>query len=78
MIVTGGLDQRGVDLLLIDLDGSPNKANLGANALLGVSLAIAHAAARPKIVLRMTAVGATISVRKIECSVSGSPTRLFQ
>src|SRR5687768_17533939 len=40
-----GLDQRGVDLLLIDLDGSPNKANLGANAMLGVSLAVAHAAA---------------------------------
>ena len=40
-----GLDQRGVDLHLIDLDGSPNKANLGANALLGVSLAVAHAAA---------------------------------
>jgi enolase len=40
-----GLDQRGVDLLLIDLDGSPNKANLGANALLGVSLAVAHAGA---------------------------------
>jgi enolase len=39
------LDQREVDLLLIDLDGSPNKANLGANALLGVSLAVAHAAA---------------------------------
>jgi enolase len=40
-----GLDQRGVDLLLIDLDGSPNKAHLGANAMLGVSLAVAHAAA---------------------------------
>ena len=40
-----GLDQRGVDLLLLDLDGSPNKANLGANAMLGVSLAVAHAAA---------------------------------
>jgi enolase len=40
-----GLDQRGVDLLLCDLDGSPNKANLGANAILGVSLAVAHAAA---------------------------------
>ena len=39
------LDQRGIDLLLIDLDGSPTKANLGANALLGVSLAVAHAAA---------------------------------
>jgi enolase len=40
-----GLDQRGVDLHLIDLDGSPNKGNLGANAMLGVSLAVAHAAA---------------------------------
>jgi len=40
------LDQRGVDLLLIDLDGSPNKANFGANAMLGVSLAVAHAAAQ--------------------------------
>jgi enolase len=39
------LDQRGVDLLMVDLDGSPNKANLGANALLGTSLAVAHAAA---------------------------------
>ena len=39
------LDQRGVDLLLLDLDGSPAKANLGANALLGTSLAVAHAAA---------------------------------
>jgi enolase 1/2/3 len=39
------LDQRGIDLLLVDLDGSPNKANLGANALLGTSLAVAHAAA---------------------------------
>src|SRR5215218_10063339 len=35
------LDQRGVDLLLIDLDGSPTKSSLGANALLGVSLAVA-------------------------------------
>ena len=39
------LDQRGVDLHLIDLDGSPNKASLGANAMLGTSLAVAHAAA---------------------------------
>jgi enolase len=40
-----GLDQRGVDLALIDLDGTPNKARLGANAILGVSLAVAKAAA---------------------------------
>jgi len=38
-------DQHGVDQLLRDLDGTPNKGNLGANAILGVSLACAHAAA---------------------------------
>ncbi|MEO7038708.1 MAG: phosphopyruvate hydratase [Candidatus Elarobacter sp.] len=37
--------QREVDHALIELDGTPNKANLGANALLGVSLAVARAAA---------------------------------
>jgi enolase len=40
-----GLDQRGVDLAMIDADGTPNKARLGANAILGVSLATAKAAA---------------------------------
>jgi enolase 1/2/3 len=39
------LDQAGLDRALIDLDGTPNKARLGANAILGVSLAAAHAAA---------------------------------
>jgi enolase len=39
------LDQRGLDAVLIDLDGTPNKSRLGANAVLGVSLAVAHAAA---------------------------------
>jgi enolase len=39
------LDQVGVDRLLISLDGTPNKSKLGANALLGASLAVAHAAA---------------------------------
>ena len=39
------LDQRRVDRLLLDLDGTPDKSNLGANALLGVSLAVARAAA---------------------------------
>jgi len=38
-------DQRGIDRALIDLDGTPNKARLGANATLGVSMAIARAAA---------------------------------
>jgi enolase len=39
------LDQVGVDLAMIELDGTPNKAKLGANAILGVSLAVAKAAA---------------------------------
>jgi enolase len=38
-------DQAGLDAALIALDGTPNKSRLGANALLGVSLAAAHAAA---------------------------------
>jgi enolase len=38
------LDQKGVDSLLIRLDGTENKSNLGANAILGVSLAVARAA----------------------------------
>ena len=42
---TDALDQRAVDRALIDLDGTENKARLGANALLGVSLAVAKAAA---------------------------------
>ncbi len=39
-------DQRGIDQALIDLDGTEQKGRLGANALLGVSLAVAHAAAQ--------------------------------
>jgi enolase len=38
-------DQRGLDTALLDLDGTANKAAMGANAMLGVSLAAAHAAA---------------------------------
>jgi enolase len=38
-------DQAGLDAVLRDLDGTPNKSELGANAILGVSLAAAHAAA---------------------------------
>ena len=37
-------DQSAIDKAMIELDGSPNKANLGANAILGVSLAVARAA----------------------------------
>ena len=39
-------DQRGLDHLMLELDGTPTKCNLGANAILGVSLAIARAAAQ--------------------------------
>jgi enolase len=38
-------DQRVIDQTMLDLDGTPNKANLGANAILGASLAVAKAAA---------------------------------
>ena len=40
------MNQIAVDKRMIELDGTPNKKNLGANAILGVSLATAHAAAR--------------------------------
>ncbi|MCU0486378.1 MAG: phosphopyruvate hydratase, partial [Anaerolineales bacterium] len=39
------IDQRLIDTLLIELDGTPNKEKLGANAILGTSLAVAKAAA---------------------------------
>ncbi|PKO22627.1 MAG: phosphopyruvate hydratase [Chloroflexi bacterium HGW-Chloroflexi-1] len=39
------LDQAGVDAIMLELDGTPNKSRLGANAILGVSLAVARAAA---------------------------------
>ncbi len=46
IIGMSALDQRGVDKAMIDLDGTPTKSNLGANAILGVSLAVAKAAAQ--------------------------------
>ena len=39
-------DQAAIDHIMLNLDGSPNKAKLGANAILGASLAVAHAQAR--------------------------------
>ncbi|HVU48971.1 MAG TPA: phosphopyruvate hydratase [Terracidiphilus sp.] len=41
-------DQRGLDGKLCELDGTPNKGRFGANAILGVSLAVAHAAAKDR------------------------------
>jgi len=39
------IDQKGIDEMMLELDGTPNKSKLGANAILGVSLAVAKAAA---------------------------------
>jgi len=45
LIGMDALDQIAIDRQMLELDGTPNKKNLGANAILGVSLATAHAAA---------------------------------
>ena len=45
LIGMSALEQRAIDKTMIELDGTPTKSNLGANAILGVSLAVAHAAA---------------------------------
>jgi enolase len=45
LVGMNALDQYAIDKAMIDMDGTPNKKNLGANAILGVSLATAHAAA---------------------------------
>jgi enolase len=48
LIGKDGYDQKGLDKIMIDLDGTENKENLGANAILSVSLAVAKAAALDK------------------------------
>jgi enolase len=48
LIGTDATDQSAVDQIMLDLDGTPNKAELGANAILGVSLATAQAAAKAR------------------------------
>ncbi|MHB9067971.1 MAG: phosphopyruvate hydratase [Pirellulaceae bacterium] len=45
LIAEDAFAQRAIDRMMIELDGTPNKANLGANAILAVSLAVARAAA---------------------------------
>src|SRR6202171_4519659 len=45
LLGSSALDQTGIDHLMLELDGTPNKAKFGANAILGISLAVAHAAA---------------------------------
>lgn len=46
LIAWDATDQIGIDEMMIEMDGTPNKGNLGANAILGVSLAVAKAAAQ--------------------------------
>jgi len=55
-------DQAGLDKLMLDLDGSQNKDKLGANALLAVSLAAAHAAAADKNVMLFEHLGGSEAV----------------
>lgn len=57
-------DQRLVDRLLLDMDGTPNKGKLGANAILGVSLAVARAAADSYLMPLYRYVGGT-NARKL-------------
>ncbi len=56
-------DQRRVDKLLIDLDGTPNKARLGANAILGVSLATAQAPPQSPLGSRSTSYVGGVNAR---------------
>ena len=53
-------DQIGIDTPLIELDGTPNKARLGANAILGVTLAVAKAAAEARGLPLYRYVGGTV------------------
>ncbi|MBP7740712.1 phosphopyruvate hydratase [Candidatus Woesebacteria bacterium] len=48
LIGVSAFEQRSIDKIMIDLDGTPNKARLGGNAILAVSLAVAYAAANKK------------------------------
>ena len=69
-------DQGGIDKLMIDLDGTPNKGNLGANAILSVSLAVAGACANHlrlplyRYLNRLAGVGTPPPIRRI-------PTPIF-
>ncbi|MEI2700334.1 MAG: hypothetical protein V9E94_19125 [Microthrixaceae bacterium] len=64
------LDQRDIDRVLIELDGTDNKARLGANAILGVSLAVAKAAAHELDVPLYRYVGGRQRARAARCRCS--------
>jgi enolase len=65
------LDQRGLDDLLVALDGTPNKSRLGANAILGVSLAAADAAARARGIPLHAALGPGTTLPLPEIQILG-------
>jgi enolase len=56
-------DQEAIDRLMLELDGTPNKEHLGANAILGVSIAIAHAATKANGLSLYQHLGHTYSTR---------------
>lgn len=59
------LDQPYIDKILIELDGTPNKTRLGANAMLGVSLAVAKASAEALGAGRFTATSAGVNAKTL-------------
>jgi len=65
-------DQTSLDHKLITLDGTPNKSHLGANAILGVSLAFAHATARAEGVELFEYFGKLTSAQAVRDPISGS------
>ena len=64
------VDQAALDDFLIKLDGTPNKAKLGANAILGVSMAATKAASAAKVgvVLRLCSSSPSLVLRHINAS----------
>jgi len=61
------LEQKSIDSVMIELDGTPNKAKLGANAILTVSMAVARAAANSEDVLLSEYLGPKSSLMPVPC-----------
>jgi len=70
-------DQATIDKFLIDLDGTPNKAKLGANAILGVSLAVAKAGAAAKVRALLLSVPLPVAEIALMLSLLGSLLGVF-
>jgi enolase len=70
-----GSDQRLVDQEMLDLDGTPNKANLGANAILGASLAVARASAMSAgLPLYRYVADSNVDIQEFMIAPIGAPT----